>query len=72
MFEFVIGFQWIQHIYGCGNNEYGELGFGEVKKKMKFTKLKKVADIERVYAIDGAFFFVRGDEQNNHILTAGL
>eukprot|EP01083_Nonionella_stella_P011232 31916_1 len=73
------GLQWIiqygtllrfQQIYGIGNNEYGELGFSDIKERLKFTKIK-VKDIERAYASDGCFFMVRGDEQNNHILAAG-
>ena len=59
-----------QNVYGVGNNEYGELGLSEIKERLKFTKMK-VKDIERVYCSDGTFFMIRGDEQNNHILSAG-
>ena len=59
-----------QNVYGVGNNEYGELGLSEIKEKLKFVKMK-VKDIERVYCADGNFFMIRGDEQNNHVLSAG-
>ena len=59
-----------QNVYAIGNNEYGEFGLSEMKERLKFTKLK-IKDIERGYANDGNFYLVRGDEQNNHVLSAG-
>eukprot|EP01084_Bolivina_argentea_P240352 403820_1 len=59
-----------QFVYGVGNNEYGELGLSSIGEKLKFVKMK-VKDIERIYSSDGNFFMIRGDEMNNHILSAG-